>query len=230
MTIAGKSSSTKKASKSPSLKNVPETEGEVVDEVDDRAAQFGIRSYLNQFYDLGSPDEGDPWSATGSRRRAVLCWRAILVIGMCALVVGAIGIIVGYLWPHKLPHIEGEMPDGRLFIVDKENDYNEVLQIMRIVALSLFAVGGLTIAIALLVPTFCYIWSDRGPSYLYAESKSVSERRSSHEAEEATKSTKPTSPTEKKIPVMEDIQPVQPATKQQQRTVSESDLLLDDDK
>jgi len=234
MTIGTSTTTKKKASQQPQLYDVPESPAnEVIDSVEcsQSGANFGIRSYLHQFYDLNSPDENDPW-ISASHRRAIRCWRVILILGACALILGAVGIIVGYLWPQAQQSIKvSGAIDGYLIVEKPEESAYDWVRILKIVALAMFAAGGMMIAIALLVPTFCYIWNEKPSTFKSSKTTSPKlEQSPTKTKSEDIKEMATVSPTGKKIPMMEDIQPVQPTSGKRSHTISESDLLLDDDK
>jgi len=222
MTITKSNGSKKKEQKDAS-------KSQVIDEVE-AGSKYGIRSYLNQFYELASPtDDSDPWSTNGTTRRAVYFWRALLIVGICALVVGAVGIIVAYLWPHHQTtyKIEDTLLDGRYLVVDRfEDPDHQWLRILKIVALTLFGTGGMAIAIALLVPTFCFIWCERPAG------RDRTPKRTTEAPKSASVKGPQLSPTQKAIPIpiMEAVQPSTTSPDKQGRTISESDLLLEDDK
>jgi len=198
-------------------------------------ANYGIRSYLDQFYELPSPlGSEESWYLLGTkshRRTARNVCRAVFIIGISLLFLGGIGIILGYLWPGapiSMEIMENGQPQDRVFVVDQTviqeaEDRHDRMKILKIVGLFAFAIGGLITTITLLIPTCCRLWWD---------SKSVAESE-----EEAIKVypkisvdflEQPQSPIEKKVPVMEDIRPVQPQERRLGK-IKEQEMFYGDD-
>lgn len=245
MTIASKifgSLSKKKATEAEKTTAAPV--GQPIEPIttESQPPQFGIKSYLHEFYDLKTPEEGvEGWYFTSPapRKRGILLCRAFFAIGICLLVIGAVGIIVGYLWPDPLAKFNESEESGAEPIQFEASlmPIGERIKIVKIVALVLFALGGFTVAVALLIPTCCRL---RGEESLLEESGSdglggnetaiicAGERVEQSGAGSPKMSV--STPVEKKIPLMEEIQSVQPAEKKGSgRSLSGSELLLTDE-
>ncbi|XP_068603782.1 neurensin 1-like [Brachionichthys hirsutus] len=85
--------------------------------------QFGVRSYLHQFYEECSSSvlERDSEDRGLERRRATLwwgsaVWKVSLALGLLMLTAGIVGLSVGYSTPHKIE----SFGEGDLFFVDTE--------------------------------------------------------------------------------------------------------------
>lgn len=178
---------------------------------------YGIRSYLDQFYELPSPlGSEESWYLLGKksqRRTARNVCRVIFIIGIIFLFLGGIGIILGYLWPGAAVDVkimENGEPQDRIYLIDEtvveeaENRHDH-MKILKIVGLFVFAIGGLITTITLLIPTCCRLWwESQGASEVDEEPVKIYPKISVDLQENLQ------SPTEKKVPVMEDIRSVQP--------------------
>jgi len=135
---------------------------------------YGVRSYLHQFYQAGQKnpsiyeeDEGDEYLLQAADyelqhhgklwyHKPVL-WKALVWIGINFLVFGIIGIFVAYLVPREKIYIETS--DKHYFIIQKSaEEYNNNLELVKLVALAFFCSGALLTVIALLIPSV--IWKE----------------------------------------------------------------------
>ncbi|ELU10373.1 hypothetical protein CAPTEDRAFT_183585 [Capitella teleta] len=128
---------------------------------------FGVRSYLHDFYDTHVykdpavyEEEDDfryllnPRLGRG-RRCTSIWWKVFVWIGANFLIFGIIGVLVGYLVPQR-PIFAGAY-DNNLEILDNQAiAFNFNLDVCKLVGLILFCIGGLTLAAALLFPSFLY--------------------------------------------------------------------------
>jgi len=217
---------------------------------------FGIRSYLHQFYEpRASPtssdieDSGGTWyllTPSGPPRRSnkSLFWcRMAFAAGMGLLVVGAVGILVGYLWPQPtyIP-IEGKVGDRYVLLEPKGLMYADTLRLWKMAGLSVFAFGGLVVAFSLLLPTCCKGYWEANPSSESAQEsiKIYPEIETSDtgvagggEKSYGGGSGTPVAvfPPEFKMPIMEEIKEVQPKDEEMEektRKMSKSGLLLEE--
>lgn len=152
---------------------------ERVDEVDQEGAtgcrksstgkscpDFGVRSYLHHFYDSkGSfkdpsiyeeEDDEDDLSYLLRPRKRKRCtsiwWKIFVWIGANLLIFGIIGVLVSFLIP---PHREVVGVENNIEKVDRGAVYfNYNLDICKLISLIVFCVGGVTLTIALIFPSF----------------------------------------------------------------------------
>lgn len=132
---------------------------------------FGVRSYLHYFYEAGfkdpsvyEDDEDDTQYLLRPRNRRRRCrsvwWKSFTWIGAALLIIGLTGILVGYLVKRK-PLIIGT--DETTAVVDKDAVFfNFNLDVVKLVGLVMFCIGGGTLAISLLVPSFLYNYCEDG--------------------------------------------------------------------
>jgi len=132
---------------------------------------FGVRSYLHHFYDthfykdpsIYEEDEDEFRYLLRNNHRRRRCgsiwWKVFVWIGANFLIFGIIGVLVGYLVPMR-PIVVGSLSEN-IEIVDREAiSYNFNLDVCKLVGLLLFCVGGLTLTVALLFPSFLYQYFD----------------------------------------------------------------------
>ena len=184
---------------------------------------FGVKSYLHDFYDTRAykdpevyEDEDDfryllnPRLGRG-RRCTSIWWKVFVWIGANFLIFGIIGVLVGYLVPQR-PIFAGTY-DNNLEILDNQAiAFNFNLDVCKLVGLILFCIGGLTLAAALLFPSFLYHYCD-------------DDRR-----EESFKihvgETEPLkSPVEMVIPASSKVTEVQPLRKNQEAVVTREGMV-----
>ena len=178
---------------------------------------FGVRSYLHNFYDTRAYKDPDVYeeddyayllNPKGTRRRRCtsIWWKVFVWIGANFLVFGIIGVLVGYMVPQR-PIIVGSYEDynQNVEIIDRGAiSFNFNLDVCKLVGLILFCIGGLTLTIALLFPSFLY-------QYCEEERRGGDEsfRVGIHEAGPLP----PKSPLDMSIPVTSNIKSVQPERK-----------------
>uniref|UniRef100_UPI00398F7DA1 neurensin-1-like n=1 Tax=Pristiophorus japonicus TaxID=55135 RepID=UPI00398F7DA1 len=116
--------------------------------------RYGVRSYLHLFYEdcTGSMLEDDDQLNTqrsSSGWRSAL-WKVGLSAGTILFLVGMATVTTGYLVP---PKIEG-IGEADFLVVDRRAiEYNEALEVSKLVGAILFSVGGTAIAACVLVLT-----------------------------------------------------------------------------
>lgn len=185
---------------------------------------FGVKSYLHNFYDqhvYKDPsvyeDEDDLRFLLhpNSRRRhcTSIWWKVFVWIGANFLIFGIIGVLVGYLVPQK-PIIVGSIGQNIELINREAFAYNFNLDVCKLVGLVLFCVGGLTLTVALLFPSFLYNYCDD-------ERRDGAFRVSMLDPEEKP----PNSPVEMTVPATAQITGVQPERKQQEAIVTQEGML-----
>jgi len=142
---------------------------------------FGVRSYLHNFYEQKDGKDHAAYETDEyafllkpSPRKYGYCrpiaWKAAVWIGINFIIFGIIGIFVAYLVPAKTPVISETS-----YSVELDRDvktYNDNLEIVKLVGLLLFCVGGTLTIGGLLVPTILYrycfdddLWSNKEHSF-----------------------------------------------------------------
>ncbi|XP_059834773.1 neurensin-1-like [Hypanus sabinus] len=118
--------------------------------------RYGVRSYLHLFYEdcTGSVLEDEDPVGSGAERshsnwRSAL-WKVGLSAGTILFLVGMATVTTGYLVP---PKIEGIGEDDFLVVDKRAVEYNEALEVSKLVGAILFSVGGTAIAACVLVLT-----------------------------------------------------------------------------
>ena len=187
---------------------------------------FGVRSYLHNFYEdraYKDPDlyEDDDYryllSGPYPRRRKCtsVWWKVFVWIGANFLIFGILGVLIGYLVPQK-PIIIGSAAQN-VDIVDRQAiAFNFNLDVCKLVGLILFCIGGMTLTVALLFPSFLYRYfeDDR-----YA-SEGFRVRVSNEYHDEP-----PLSPVEKSVPVSSLVKSVQPDRKEEESIVTKEGMV-----
>lgn len=189
------------------------------------SSMFGVKSYLHHFYETHSYKDPDMYEDDAfryllhpqyPRRRRHHCtsiwWKVFVWIGANFLVFGVIGVLVGYLVPQR-PIIVGAIGDN-IKIMDKQAiPYNFNLDICKLVGLILFCIGGLTLTVALLFPSFFYHYCD--------DDRRDGAFRVSVDAMEKA----PLSPTDRNIPASSKLTNVQPERKNQEAIVTQEGMM-----
>ena len=187
---------------------------------------FGVRSYLHNFYDpkvYKDPDvyEEDDYryllSGPYPRRRRCtsIWWKVFVWIGANLLVFGILGVLIGYLVPQKSVII-GSLSENQSVIDHEAIAYNFNLDVCKLVGLVLFCMGGLTLTLALLSPSFMYSYfdDDRYPPEAFKVKV----------CPEYTDEP-PLSPTEKNIPASSLVKNVQPDRKSEESIVTKEGMM-----
>lgn len=81
------------------------------------------------------------------------------MVGVLFLLVGIVCVLVGYLLPQR-PILVGMVGVDREVIDRQAIAYNYNLDACKLVGLILFCLGGLTLAVALMIPSFLYRYCD----------------------------------------------------------------------
>ncbi|KAL3869979.1 hypothetical protein ACJMK2_042598 [Sinanodonta woodiana] len=132
---------------------------------------FGVKSYLHDFYS-GSlykdptiyEEEEDLRLLLRPRLRRRRCspiwWKVFMWIGVNLLLFGIIGILVGYLVPQKSIFFKVDSDNNHGYIDRAAMAFNTTLDVCKLIGLILFCVGGMTLAMALLFPSFLNSYCD----------------------------------------------------------------------
>ncbi|XP_041360317.1 neurensin-1-like [Gigantopelta aegis] len=179
---------------------------------------FGVKSYLHNFYDasvykdpLIYEDDDDLrylLHANPRRRRCPpIWWKIFLWVGVNLLLFGVIGILVGYLVPPK--HAFEQVDQVHAFVDRSAEAFNTTLNMCKLIGLILFCVGGLTLAMSLLFPSFLSHYCEEDP------------RDESIKVPLRSDEKPPLSPIEMTIPASSKVRNVQPARKHPQAMMTE---------
>lgn len=200
---------------------------------------FGVRSYLHHFYDSSSAfkdpnvyenDDDDLYLLHPNphhrllrhrRRRRRRCppiwWKIFMWLGVNLLLFGVVGILVGYLVPPKTVVVGQNKPKELWYIDTSAKSYNVTLDLCKLIGLILFCVGGLTLAMALLFPSFLthYCGDDDEDEDPGDENLKVPLRgpEDVEKGDGGGTAKPPLSPTELTIPASSKVKSVQPVSK-----------------
>ncbi|XP_061182480.1 neurensin-1-like [Saccostrea echinata] len=126
---------------------------------------FGVKSYLHNFYDSATykdpsiyeEDDDNRYllNPHARRRRCRPVWLKVCIwIGVNLLVLGVLAILAGYFIPTKPIISKGEKEDNVGYVDEDAVKFNTTLDLLKLVGLVLFCVGGILLAVALMFPTF----------------------------------------------------------------------------
>jgi hypothetical protein len=189
---------------------------------------FGVRSYLHDFYDAHASfkdpevyeDDDDfryllnPRLSRG-RRCTSIWWKVFVWIGANFLIFGIIGVLIGYLVPPRpMFAVYNEQYD---VLDNKAVAFNFNLDVCKLVGLILFCIGGLTLAAALLFPSFLY-------HYCEDDRERKEESIRIHVGDEKVKS-----PVEMAVPTSSMVTEVQPSRKNLESVVTREGMVPMDD-
>ncbi len=187
---------------------------------------FGVKSYLHHFYDTHFYKDPDLYEEDSDDQRYLLnpyprrrrCtsiwWKVFVWIGANFLIFGVIGVLVGYLVPQR-PIIVGSIADN-IEIIDREAiSFNFNLDVCKLVGLILFCIGGLTLTVALLFPSFLhqYCEEDRRDSSFKVSASPTDEKQPLR------------SPLEMTIPYTSSVSAVQPDRKNDESIVTQEGMV-----
>ncbi|CAL1285739.1 unnamed protein product [Larinioides sclopetarius] len=167
---------------------------------------FGVRSYVHTFYEAMAMDNPHAYEnqfgypvPSRKRRRQLLCWRWILGSGVVTILMGVVFITVGFLVPKK--NVVVDIQED-IEIIDKEHlSFNWVLDIVKIIGITLFCTGGLMVAGLFLALTF--ICKSRIEESLTAEEIPLT-------GTESRPDKGPNAAIDVKVPATEELTAVQP--------------------
>lgn len=168
---------------------------------------FGIRSHLHHFYDYGQgagecESQNPLLQPKKSKRCSPLLWKIVLWFGVIFLIIGASLILVGHFTPRRqLLNLD---PDNKRFAsVDVHSEsFNNALDSLGTLGITLFCIGGALIVIAVILPTqcseFCLDEDDTEDSATQASYMRLP-------------SQEPLTPVDKTVPATQVLASVQPA-------------------
>ena len=81
-------------------------------------------------------------------------------LGVNLLLFGIIGILVGYLVPQKPIFLKVDEENSEGYVDRSAMAFNTTLDVCKLIGLILFCVGGMTLAMALLFPSFLTSYCD----------------------------------------------------------------------
>ncbi|XP_077382157.1 neurensin-1 [Festucalex cinctus] len=172
--------------------------------------QYGVRSYLHQFYEectasIWERDEDFQIQRSPSRWSS-LFWKVCLAFGTVILFAGLIVIIVGYATPSR---IEAFGEKDLLFVDSQAVSFNRALDVCKLTGAVLFCVGGTAMAVGLLLSAFAKSYS-KEERYLQQKFK---ERLADLHSTVGTPIMRAPTPGEGKVPVtLSKVQNIQPVT------------------
>ncbi|CAH1255251.1 NRSN1 [Branchiostoma lanceolatum] len=138
--------------------------------------QFGVRSYLHQFYEdcagirrnsLDSHPYDNPYLSDDfrylinpkPRRSTYIWWKVAMVCGFSLMAFGAVALMAGYLVPPRR-ELVGYL--GGVPVVDSvATDLNYKLDACKVAGLILLCAGSLAVAFSLLVPSFLHGYMEK---------------------------------------------------------------------
>ncbi|XP_061676211.1 neurensin-1 [Syngnathoides biaculeatus] len=179
-------------------------------QVSGNCQQYGVRSYLHQFYEectasIWERDEDFQIQRSPSRWSSLL-WKVCLAFGTLILFAGLIVIIVGYSTPAR---IEAFGEEDLLFVDSQAVSFNRALDVCKLTGAVLFCVGGTSMAVGLLLSVFAKSYSKEE---LYLQQK-FKERLADLHSTAGTPITRAPTPGEGKVPVtLSKVQNIQPVT------------------
>ncbi|XP_061632281.1 neurensin-1 [Phyllopteryx taeniolatus] len=180
-------------------------------QVSGNCQQYGVRSYLHQFYEectasIWERDEDFQIQRSPSRWSSLL-WKVCLAFGTVILFAGLTVNVVGYATPAR---IEAFGEEDLLFVDSQAVSFNRALDVCKLTGAVLFCVGGTSVAVGLLLSVFAKSYSKEE---LYLQQK-FKERLADLHSTVGTPITRAPTPGEGKVPVtlskVQNIQPVNP--------------------
>ncbi|CAF1286424.1 unnamed protein product [Adineta ricciae] len=131
---------------------------------------FGIRSYLDNFYDRQGDDvqrrDVQHRYANSSRnpRFSSRWWKILLWIGSIFVLFGFFLLLIGFILPRKKINVEDtSSTNSPIMIVDRQAlEYNAKLDKSHLIGICLVVAGGILFTFSLLMPTFCHMWCASG--------------------------------------------------------------------
>ncbi|XP_033097987.1 neurensin-1-like [Anneissia japonica] len=158
----------KKLTRPPRLESVSESDVSVGANDSPHGSEFGVRSYLHNFYEnpkgYQSCSGYRRFGRESLRRKRCRCgiwwWKACAWVGFNLLILSVIISLIGYL---VNPRKEIQDVQNNIDIVDEDAiQFNERLNTAKLVGLVLLCVGGVLLAVSLLIPSFSSRIDDDG--------------------------------------------------------------------
>ncbi|XP_032869472.1 neurensin-1 [Amblyraja radiata] len=173
--------------------------------------RYGVRSYLHQFYEDCTAsiwEHEDNFQIKRSPNRwSSIFWKVGLIAGTAMLLIGLVVIATGYLVPPKIEAF-GEEEEDFLVVDGRAVQFNMALDICKLAGAILFCIGGIVMAICLLMSAFATSYSK--------EEKYLQQRFKERIAETQTSTkpiTKAPAPGDHKIPItLSKVHNVQPTS------------------
>lgn len=135
---------------------------------------FGVRSYLHDFYEAAYKDPSiyedeeefrlPNRMARRRRRCSRVWWKVFMWLGVNLLIFGILGILVGYLVPQKSIFSKVDEENSEGYVDRGAITFNTTLDVCKLIGLILFCIGGMTLAMALLFPSFLTSYCDEDPT------------------------------------------------------------------
>ncbi|XP_071965018.1 uncharacterized protein [Antedon mediterranea] len=156
----------KKLTRPPRLESVSESDVSGTND-SPHGSEFGVRSYLHNFYENPKGYSSCPgYHRFGRdlRRKRCRCgiwwWKACAWVGFNILILSVIISLIGYL---VNPRKEIQDVKNNISVVDEDAiQFNERLNTAKVVGLALLCVGGVLLAVSLLIPSFSNRLDDDG--------------------------------------------------------------------
>lgn len=125
------------------------------------------------------------------------------------------GILIGYLVPPR--HVLIESPDdltGEAYVDEKAQEYNTTLDMCKLIGLILFCIGGVTLAMSLLFPSFLAHYCEDEVNSDYPPIKAPLQQCDPEKG--------PLSPLQAVIPSSSTVKGVQPTKKVEQQMLTQT--------
>lgn len=133
---------------------------------------FGIRSYLDNFYDRtndANRQRNDQYRYLISSNRPRFSsrwWKVLLWFGTILVIIGFFLLLIGFMLPRKKIDVDTPLTkDSETMIIDRQAlNYNTHLDTSHFIGICLVIAGGILFTASLLMPTFCSMWCAVGDS------------------------------------------------------------------
>ncbi|CAF3511297.1 unnamed protein product [Rotaria sp. Silwood1] len=127
---------------------------------------FGIRSYLDKFYDRQGDHGQQGDNQHNHPRFSSRWWKILLWFGTSLVICGFFLLIIGFVLPRKRINADESLSqNSQIMIVDRQAlAYNANLETCRLIGICCVVGGGILFTLSLLMPTFCHMWCATGDS------------------------------------------------------------------
>jgi hypothetical protein len=120
---------------------------------------FGVKSYLDNFYDRQGEDEQHRYLFSFDRRKfSSRWWKLLLCFGSFLVLFGLFLLLIGFILPRKKINVDSTINSQIIIIDRKALSYNTNLDRSHLVGICLVVIGGILFTLSLLIPTFCHMW------------------------------------------------------------------------